>query len=230
MAQRPVFVPSPMRPWVRRVMIDFTWHAGFAPSQKQKSIASLHSAAQSKLHTSKILEISSKSLEPAGIAASAFNLKIELPDETRTTLESAYQGSKRFNSGGPYTDIYLRPSLDAKRDERVRRPSDRLVAFDFFGEEWPLQPQSLFYDWLYISAMAQSHNAALLDDILGYTAFTDIEFNPEKSVSCQANSAALLLGLKESGHSLSTITNPSEFRALFRGQPGLSQGGQDQLF
>lgn len=230
MAQRPVFIPSKVRPWVRREMIEFTWHSGFAPSQKQKSIASLHSAARSELQIAKILEISSKSLDSSGIAASAFNLKLQLPDGTLTTVESAYQGSKRFSSGGPYTDIYSRSSPEAKRDERVHRTSDRLLAFQFFSEDWPLEPRSLFYDWLYLSAMTQPQNKALLVEVITYRAFTDIEFNPEKSVSCQANSAALLLGLKQSGHDLPTITNAKGFRALSSGPDGLSQAGQTRLF
>jgi hypothetical protein len=79
----------------------------------------------------------------------------------------------------------------------------------------PLEPQSLFYDWLYISALMQPHNEALLSELLRYHAFTDIEFNPEKSVSCQANSAALLLGLQRSGHELARAMNPTSFCALF---------------
>ena len=230
MAQRPVFVPSESHPWVRRVMIEFTWHAGLSRSQKQNSIASLHSAARSKLHIEKILEISSKSLDASGIAASAFNLNLQLPDGNFTSLESAYQGSKKFSSGGPYTDIYCRQSLEAKRDDRVRRPSDRLLAFEFYGEDWPLEPQSLFYDWLYLSAMTQPQNDALLAELVNFQAFTDIEFNPTKSVSCQANSAALILGLIRSGNELTTVGNPKHFRALFSGASSLDQSGQSQLF
>ena len=49
-----------------------------------------------------------------------------------------------------------------------------------------MEPQSLFYDWLYVSAVTQPQNEPLLGEIMTYSAFTDIEFNPEKSVSCQA--------------------------------------------
>ena len=174
MAHRPVFVPSINRPWVRRETVEFTWHPGLSVCQKQKSIASLHAAASSMLQVSEILEISSKAPDQAGIAASAFNLKIRLSDGTLTTLECAYQGSKKFDNGGPYTDIYRASSLDAKRDERVRRKADRLLAFEFFGDVWPLEPQSLFYDWLYISALMQPQNEALLSELLRYHAFTDI--------------------------------------------------------
>ena len=46
-----------------------------------------------------------------------------------------------------------------------------------------------FYSWLYFLALKQ--NKKLTSEILNYQAFTDIEFNPEKSLNCQAYSAAL---------------------------------------
>ena len=92
----------------------------------------------------RILEISSKSMRPEGIAASAFNLRIELPDGSMTTVECAYQGSKVFGASGPYTDIFRWTSLDAKRDERLRRTDIRLTGFMFFEELWPLVPSSFF--------------------------------------------------------------------------------------
>ena len=46
-----------------------------------------------------------------------------------------------------------------------------------------------FYSWLYFIALNQ--NEKLKVEILNYEAFTDIEFNPEKSLNCQAYSAAL---------------------------------------
>ena len=47
----------------------------------------------------------------------------------------------------------------------------------------------IFYSWLYFIALNQ--NKKLKTEILNYDAFTDIEFNPEKSLNCQAYSAAL---------------------------------------
>ena len=47
----------------------------------------------------------------------------------------------------------------------------------------------LGYTWLYFIALNQ--NKELTNEILEYQAFTDIEFNPEKSMNCQAYSAAL---------------------------------------
>jgi hypothetical protein len=219
MAQRPVFVPLDKAPWVRRRMVEFTWHAGMAVSQKQKSIASLHTAARGHLGLSRILEISSKSTQSEGVAASAFNLRIELPNGMRTPLECAYQGSKRFAGGGPFADLYRGEALDAKRDERVKGSAGRLLSFEYFGESWPLEPSSLFYDWLYITALTQAHNKHVLLQLIEYNVFTDIEFNPEKSVSCQANAAAIAVGLTRADHDLKTAAYPTRFRALMVGGP-----------
>ena len=230
MASRPIFLPLSIPPWVRRYPVEFTWHAGLAVSQKQKSIACLHEAARRQYHVSRLLEISSKSTEPEGVAASAFNLKIELPDGTRVPLECAYQGSKRFTDGGPHTELYRVAPIDAKRDQRVKGTASRLLSFEYFGTSWPLEPQSLFYDWLYITAMSQSHNAALLSSVREYDGYTDIEFNPEKSVSCQANSAAVLTGMSKASIDLKTASVPSRFRELSLVANGVTSEGQARLF
>ena len=85
------------------------------------------------------------------------------------------QGSKAFEHGGPYDDIYGASSSAAKKDERLKS-SGRLLGFRFFGVEWGLEPQTAFYDWLYINAVAK--NPQLVELLAGYRAFTDIEFDP----------------------------------------------------
>jgi hypothetical protein len=146
---------------------------------------------------SPILEISSKSVDEIGVALSAFNLQLHLGRHETMSVECAYQGSKVFESGGPYIDLYTRTSREAKKDERLRS-SGRLLAFRFQGEEFPTDPGTAFYDWLYIQALSQ--NRLLADQLAQYCAFSDIAFNPDVSQSCQARSAALYLGLSSSEH------------------------------
>jgi len=196
MAVRPIFVPALMgNTLVDRIPVEFEWFPGFSKEQKQRSISSLHENSVKKLGLSSILEISSKSADALGVALSAFNLKRDL-EGYASSIESLFQGSKVFVSGGPYVDIYSRSSLDAKRDPRLKT-SGKLVEFDFFGERWPLFPRSAFYDWLYISTLLQHRDR--LVKLLNYDAFTDIEFNPQKSINCQAYSAALLVSLLRRG-------------------------------
>ena len=195
MAQRPVFLPASSSPFVREKPVSFKWHAGMARSQAQKSIAELHASAGAQ-GLEPLLEISSKGAELLGIKLSAFNLTFTAPDGTKLSVESAYQGSKVFRNGDHFPDLYRASSRDAKLDERVKGRSD-IVGFDYFGEQWPAQPTTAFYDWLYLQALAQ--NPPLLEALGGYEGFTDIAFNPQKSAACQARCAAMCLGMQEAG-------------------------------
>jgi hypothetical protein len=162
-----------------------------APSQKKKNVAELHQAA-AKRGYEPVLEVSTKSEEKLGQRLSAFNLKVELDEGGVISLECAFQGSKVFENGGPFTDIYGAESRDAKRDERLSS-SGRLVGFRFEGQDFPLIPKTAFYDWLYIRALYPHRE--FLQRLHGYAGFTDIEFNPEKSINCQARSCATYVAL-----------------------------------
>ena len=185
MASRPFFIPNNNKDeLVKTELVEFKWFYGFAKVQKQKSILSFHENISKQFKYNKILEISTKSEDKLGVKLSAFNLKINFKDK-EYFLESLFQGSKVFLNEGPYEDIYKKESIDAKKDERIKR-SD-LKEFSFFGEKFTLEFD--FYSWLYFLALKQ--NKKLTSEILNYQAFTDIEFNPEKSLNCQAYSAAL---------------------------------------
>lgn len=107
-----------------------------------------------------------------------------------------WQAAKKFENGGPYTDILKKTSREAKKDDRLRK-SGKLVAFVKDNVEYPLEPKTAFYDWLYINTMIQhSDLCAQLDE---FKAFTDIEFNPDRSINCQAEAVAIYCGLSRSG-------------------------------
>lgn len=194
MAERPIYLPRKDGPLlVKTEMVSFQWFPGMAISQKQKSIASLHEAAVSRDLCHHPLEISSKSPISTGVALSAFNLGALTQKSRRPfTVETAFQSSKVFELGGPYRDLLHATSREAKKDPRIQE-SGRLVMFDFFGESWALEPKTAFYDWLYINTLVK--NETLVDELVNYDGFTDIEFNPEKSINCQAYSLALFKSL-----------------------------------
>ena len=56
-----------------------------------------------------------------------------------------------------------------------------------------LEPRTFFYDWLYVSALAG--RPELVNELEHRAAFTDIEFNPKRSINCQAHSVALFQGI-----------------------------------
>lgn len=107
MATRPVYVPYVRAPFVQVYAPEFTWNGGFAVSQKQKNITALHAAHRKRFPESIILEISSKSLQEAGVKLSAFNLNRFVPElEASIPVACVFQGGKIFAAGGPYTDLY----------------------------------------------------------------------------------------------------------------------------
>lgn len=168
-----------------------------AMSQSRKSIAALHEAARTQLKVIDVLEISSKSPTKLGVSLSAFNLMIKTVRHSREfSLECAYQASKVFERGGPFIDLLNVKSIEAKRDPRLNQHG-RLIKFRFFGSDWPLLPRTAFYDWLYINALHKHQE--LVQQVLTYRAFSDIAFNPERSINCQAYAAALYVSLRERG-------------------------------
>ena len=192
MAERNIFVPNGKKVGVFVFPIKFKWFSGMSVSQKQKSILSLHEEARRQTKIEHIMEISSKSLNPIGIELSAFNLSFQTNADRKITVESAFQGSKVFEYGGPFKDLYEKRSIDAKKDPRLKS-SGLLKKFLFFKEEFPITPRTFFYDWIYINAL--NKRTDLHTEILRQNAFSDIEFNAEKSINCQAYSVALFVSL-----------------------------------
>jgi hypothetical protein len=213
MASRPIFIPVPNYPFVDQRLVEFKWHSGMAKVQAQKSIASLHEAA-AKQKISPILEISSKSANYLGVSLSAFNLMLEVRGK-KLSVECAYQGSKVFTNGGPYTDLYSASSRDAKTDERLRIAGD-FVGYSFFGERFPHKPVTAFYDWLYLTALSQ--NLDLANKLFEFQGFSDIVFNPDKSLNCQARAAALFVALHQKGEIEKALNDKDYYVSLITNQ------------
>ena len=184
MAKRPAFFVREEK--VVQDIFSFEWFPGFAISQKQKSIESLHHAILKADADARPLEISTKSKEALGIKLSAFNLRLN--DDT---LENIFQSAKVFANGGPYLDLLHVPPKAVKRDERLYNSGD-LKAFRYQNEDFPLIPKTVFYDFIYIAAVKKSFTADEIKEISGYDYFTDIEFNPAKSINTQARAAAMI--------------------------------------
>ncbi|WP_151899696.1 DarT1-associated NADAR antitoxin family protein [Sulfurimonas hydrogeniphila] len=212
MAKRPIFVPTnDKNELFKEIEIDFKYYNGFAISQKSKCITSLHESAAKEGYEN-ILEVSTKSSEKLGHRLSAFNLMLETDDYGTISIESAFQGSKVFENGGPYHDIYTKDSLNAKRDERIKT-SGNLQCFKFEGVTWELEPKSAFYDWIYIKALLP-HMEYIKENLAQYDAFSDIEFNPKKSINCQARTCAILVSLIKMNLLNDAIKSPAEFNRI----------------
>lgn len=202
MAKRPIFIPLYQEEnFVKIEEIEFTWFPGLSISQKQKSIESLHNEAMLKKYCYSPLEVSSKSTLELGVKLSAFNLGADNNKNQRFTVETYFQSSKVFRShldsieeNGPYRDLLFGESINAKKDPRILNAGELIKFVTPKGEEWPLEPKTAFYDWVYLNTLKV--NSYLFDYIEKFDAFTDIEFNPSKSWNCQAYSVALFKSLK----------------------------------
>lgn len=212
MALRPIFIAIDEYPYVKEELIDFEWHKGMAVSQKQKSVRSLHNAAKEQIEELKILEISTKSEDSLGVQLSAFNLQVKLKSGHELPLENVFHASKVFENGGPFKELLSIPTHEVKRDPRLLE-SGNLIGFSSKGKMWPLTPKTIFYDWLYVNTLMSK--SELKSQITDYNAFTDIEFNPKKSINCQARSAALFVSLTRKGLLKHFLSSSDEFIRQF---------------
>jgi len=171
---------------VVREDFDIKWFSGFALSQKQKNVESLHHALRERfsVELDRVLEVSTKSKTEIGRLLSSFNLKLKIKD-IDYTFESVYQSSKVFQDG--LFDTFQHEewmTLDGyeakKQSQKIKLP---LAEFRFNQRSFPLEPKTMFFDWLYITCIEQYKLSFLISQ---YDYFTDIEFSPEKMVSTQA--------------------------------------------
>lgn len=222
MARRPIFLANrDGGDFVKEDLVDFEWHPGLSFKQKQRSVDSLHDAAR-KLGISPVLEVSSKSRSDVGRALSAFNLAFDAGEAGRLTVEAAFQGSKVFERGGPHRDMYGLPGRQIKRDDRLKN-SGALVGFEIEGKAWGLEPRTAFYDWLYMNALSRRPDLAA--EVLDYVGFSDIEFNPKKSINCQARSVATFVTLHDRRLFDSALSDKGAFVRLLS-----KDGASDTLF
>ena len=225
MATRPIFMPNYQKISDNDITIDnlvqiknigFTWQSGLSIAEKQKSIASLHENAQKTDGVNHVLEISTRSTEKIGVSLSAFNLKIRTTKNNEIPVECIYQSSKLFQGNIQYLDLLHKSPAEAKKDERLKS-SGEIIAFRPFGKqekEWNVNPISAFYNWIYINALMQ--HSEYHRQLLEYQAFTDIEFNPKKSLNCQAYATALFCSLYKNDLLDKIMQTPQSFLTIYK--------------
>ena len=188
MATRPVYYISGGKVCGRDV--EFEWFAGFSVSQKQRSVNCLHAAISTLVPNAHPLEISTKSTEPLGVKLSAFNLKLD-----GRPLECVFQSSKVFDdgTGKPHTEwLSLHPKEAKTAAGTMHSAGMKLTAFEYNSVRFPLLPKTAFYDYIYLNGVRESLTADEISRIADFDHFTDIEFNPKRSLNTQARTAALL--------------------------------------
>lgn len=215
MAQRPVFEVYEKAPYFVERMTEFKFYSGFSASQKKRCVESLGQAYLRTNPDKKVLEISRASDKPLGEALSAFNLTMVTENGAQYSVECAFQAAKVFENGGPYTELLYGTSKEAKTDSRIRE-SGNIIGFRLFGEDFPSEPKTFFYNWIYHKAL-YSH-PELFGELAEYSAFTDIMFTPGKSLNCQARSAAIFTALLKNGKLEEALRSQADFLRIVYGQ------------
>ena len=164
-------------------IVAFTYIKGMAFSQKCKNVLSFHSSIQECFPSCKMLEVSTKSYNPLGVALSAFNLTLD-----GCSVECLYHASKVFEDGTSFEFLKDYAPRDAKRYLR-ENGAKPLKCYKYKGKEIPLSTGTLFYDYIYIRALMQHPEVS--SSLVNYDLFTDIEFNEKKGLNCQARSCAI---------------------------------------
>ena len=201
MAKRPVFYEK--SGIVTHTDVEFQWFAGFAVSQKQKSINALHTAIRVQFPDASPLEISTKGTVALGNKLSAFNLKLN-----GYYLENVFQSSKVFDdTNEPHLEWLELSPKEAKAEAKQLHGEGRsLLAFRYGDTEYPLEPKTAFYDHIYYQAVRETLSAEELSELAQYNYFTDIEFSPQKSINTQARSIVLIKLIWETYGELSALS------------------------
>ena len=188
-------------------IVEFEYIKGMAFSQKQKNVLSYHKSIQEKFPNNKIIEISTKSQSPLGVSLSAFNLKLD-----GYPLECVFQSSKVFEGNVQFKHLIFEEPKTAKQYVRdnVSLP---LIGFSYKSECFNLIPKTMFYDYIYISALLQSNIDT--SSIADYDIFTDIEFNEKKGYNCQARSCAIFAYMLRNGMVEYYMSSKERFKKLY---------------
>ena len=189
------------------IIVEFEYIKGMAFSQKQKNVLSFHKSIQKKFPNSKLIEISTKSQSPLGVKLSAFNLKLD-----GYPLECVFQSSKVFEGGIQYEQLLFEGPKEAKQyiKENVSLP---VIGFRYNGEMFETFPFSMFYDYIYISALLQSDFNT--KEIANYDIFTDIEFNEKKQINCQARACAIYAYMLRTGTVDFYMSSKDNFKKIY---------------
>ncbi|MGK9288609.1 DarT1-associated NADAR antitoxin family protein [Staphylococcus warneri] len=195
MAYRYVYIVDQETKKNKKIKVEFTWYSGFSKEQKQKNMISLHQTFLERFSNYKILEVSTKSKVDVGVKASAFNLTIETKKGNTFSVEELFQTSKVYKKNGDQSHL-LKDNVDIREIKRKLREineNDEMIRYSCFNQNFPLEPRTLFYNWLYINVL--NRNEQLAKEVLKFDAFTDIEFNPKRSYNCQAEACSIYVSL-----------------------------------
>lgn len=195
---------------IQKGEIEFQWEPGMALSQRKKSGANM--CMQIEYHAGlRTLDISRASQSDLGVKLSAFNLMYTgevLGDAYKMkTVECIYQGSKVFKNKGSMKYLYNVTSMEAKQVIKKIHDVDVLVGFEFDNRIRVEEATSVFYDYLYVTALFENYHSKL--DLSMYDAYADVMLG-KGIVACQAR-AVCIYKLLQQTNKLDVVYNWDEF-------------------
>lgn len=208
MAEKMVFISDGINPFYEKI-INYVFVPGFAPIQRKKNVTNLNESLRIEFPNLKTLEVSTKSDNELGRQLSAFVLKLN-----GRYLESVFQSSKVFADGKQYEFLIDKKPIEAKRFIQ-NLPKQNIVKFRFGGIDYPINPQSFFYDYIYIKALHEIPEISI--KLKDFDIFTDIEFNYKKSINCQARACAIYSYLVKTGKVEEYLNDLNLFKTLYEG-------------
>lgn len=226
MAKKLLFIPGASKEieFVDHLEFNIEWLSPviYGKEGNLQNVRSLHSKCSDLCNVSvdQILEVSGASLVGLGRDLSAMNLGIKDNKHTgmyrknKVCVESLYQGSKVFEKGGPHHEIYTYYGFAAKKKIREKHLG-KVIGFDYYGTEYPIDPKDSFYNWLYNTVLCDESNRELMDRIMNefdYFGFTDIFFNHDRQVACQAKALAKFIGMSKANYTMNQITDFETYR------------------
>ena len=78
---------------------------------------------------------------------------------------------------------------------------------------FPIEPKTVFYDYLYVLALTQ--NPEIAEQVLAYYCYTDVEFNHKKQFASQARSCAIYKYLVDNNNLSDYIQDVNKFISIY---------------
>jgi|LFRM01.1.fsa_nt_gb hypothetical protein len=214
MAKRLYFIAKPSyQGLIVEKTINFEYFRGQDPKQTEKSIESMQHAIKAYESGGKVLEVSKYSPSLLGKQLSSLNLEYENNEGRSYPVINIFESSKVFENGGPYRDLLHVDLKDLDEDPRLKE-SGRLLGFHFEDEPYSLEPRSLFFDYIYISALHQQKE--IQEKLLEFDMISDVTYQMGKMFASSARACAYFISLKRTNKLESALESLDSFKKIYK--------------
>ncbi len=213
MAKRLYFIAKPsFQGLIVEKTINFEYFRGQSPKQKQKSIEAMQHAIKASESGGNLLEVSNESTSNLGKILSSLNLKYHTPLGKSYPVLNIFESSKVFEFGGPYRDLLEKDPRELENEVRLKE-SGRLLGFNFEDVPYSLAPRSLFFDYIYISALHDKKE--IHEELMTYDMITDVTYQMGRMFASSARACAYFISLKKTNLLEEALESPDSFKKIY---------------